>query len=175
MIVAPIARGIEVTGPDAQAVATGGRLLDPVSSRGDGKSFGHHGRTEIATGNQAGGQQATIAVHVFRAAIGGTGGKQLRHAVASRPAATPALAIGASAILRQLRRVQAQQPDAVLTKAETVAIAGAAEPGDWRWRLIEGGSDHGRRGEHSDRQERTGRATKETVTMVESMKDFTTR
>ena len=87
MIVTPIPRRVEIASPDAHATATSSLLLDPVSSRGDRKPFGHHGSTKIAPGNQTGGKQAIILIYILGAAIGGTSGEQLRHAIARRPAA----------------------------------------------------------------------------------------
>ena len=175
MVVAPVTRRIEVTGPDAQTITTGGSLLAPVSPGGDRESLGDHGRTKVATGNQAGGEQAIVLVHIFGTAIGRTGSKQLCHPVARRPATAPGSAIGRRAVLCQLGRIQTQQPDAVFAEAETVAIAGAAEPRDGRRRLIEGSRDQGSQGKHPDGQERPGGTAKAWSTTAESAQDFTTR
>ncbi len=175
MIVAPVARRIEVTGPDAETITAGGGLLGPVSPRGDRKPLGHHGRAKIATGNQTGGQQAIVLVHILGSAVGQTGSKQLCHPVARRPATAPDSTIGRGAVLCQFGGIETQQPDAVFAQAETVAIAGAAEPGDRRRRLIEGSRNHGSQGKHPYSQERPDGTAKEWVAMAESAQDFTTR
>lgn len=150
MIVTPVTRRLEIARPDTEPSAAGGRLLDLVPPRGDRQSFSHHGSTKIAAGNLTGGQQAIILVHVFRAAIGGTGQKQLRQAVARDAPARPWPAIGIGALLRQLGRIKAQQPDAVIAKSEAVAVAGTAQPRNRRRWLIEGGRDHRSKGEQAD-------------------------
>lgn len=175
MVVAPVTRRIEVTGPDAQTIATGGSLLGPVSPGGDREPLGHHGRPKVATGNEAGGQQAIVLVHIFGTAIGRTGSKQLCHPVARHLATAPGSAIGRRAVLCQLGRIQTQQPDTVLAEAETVAIAGAAKPRDGQRRLIEGSRDQGSQSKHPDGQERPGGTAKAWSMTAESAQDFTTR
>ena len=175
MVVAPVTRRIEVTGPDALTIATGGSLLGPVSPGGNREPLGHHDRTKVAAGNEAGGQQAIVLVHIFGTAIGRTGSKQLCHPVARHLATAPGSAIGRRAVLCQLGRIETQQPDAVFGQTETVAIAGAAEPGDRRRRLIEGSRNHGSQGKHPYSQEHPDGTAKEWVAMAESAQDFTTR
>lgn len=175
MILAPVTRRIEIAGPDAQPVATGGRLLDPVAPRSHRKSLGDHGRTEVVAGNQARGQQAIVLIHIFGAAVGRPPGEQLRHAVARSPAAGPGPAIGIGAILGQFGRVKAQKPDPVVTEAQAIAIAGPTGPGQGRRRLIEG-SRHYRRGDQQPNgQQRPAGAAKQRLALVESGPDFTTR
>ena len=175
MIITPVARRVEVTRPNAETITAGDSLLGPISPRGDRKPLGHHGRAKIATGNQTGGQQAIVLVHILGAAVCWTGSEQLCHPVARRPATAPGSAIGRGAVLRQLRGIETQQPDAVFAQAETVAIAGAAEPRDRRWRLIEGSRNHCSQGKHPDGQERPGGTAKAWIAMAESAQDFTTR
>ena len=175
MIVAPVPRRIEVACPDAQAIPPGGSLLDPVPAGCNGKSLGDHGSTKIATGNQAGGQKPVILVDVFGAAIGRTGGEQLRHAVARGPAAGPGAAIGVDTVLRQLGRIEPQQSDAILAQPEAVAIAGATEARNGRWRLIECSRNHRRQSQQANGEKRPDGAAKETVALIESGPDFTTR
>jgi len=175
VIVAPVPRRIEIARPDAQPIATGGRFLDPVPPGSDRKTLCHQRGTQIAVGNPAGGQQAAILIDSFGAAIRRTRSKQLRHAVSRRSATAPGSTIGMGAVLRQFRCVKAQQPEAVFAQAQTVTVAGAAEAGNGRRRLIKGRGNQGRGGKHPDSQERSAAATKETVAMEESTQDFTTR
>lgn len=126
-------------------------------------------------GNETRGQQAIVLIYIFGTAISRTGGEQLCHAVARRPAAGPGLTIGIGAVLGQLRRVKTQEPDAVLVEPEAVAIAGTAEPRN-RWRrLIEGSRHQRRNSKQRDGQQRSARAAKERFAMAESRPDFTTR
>lgn len=175
MIVAPVTRCLKVARPDTHAIATGGGLLAPISPRSHREAFSHHGSTKIVAGNQTGGQQAIVLVNIFGTAIGGPSGEQLHHAVACRPTAWPGLTVGIGAVLRELRCVNTQEPDAVLAEAEAVAVAGTAEPGNRRWRLIEGSRDQCSSGKQPDGQERPARAAKERFAMAESTQDFTTR
>lgn len=175
MVFAPIARRFEIARPDAQPIPTGGRFLDPVASRGDSQALGHHGAAKVAAGHNAGRQQPVILIGILRAAIGGAGGQQLRHAITRRPAARPGLAVGAGALLRQFGRIQAQQADALVAQAKAVAITDAPLPPDRRWRLIEGRGKHSQRRQNGDGQQRpTGRA-KDGVVFGLSTQDFTAR
>jgi hypothetical protein len=175
MVVAPITRCLEVAGPDAQAILAGGRLLDPVSTRSDCEPLGNHGSTKITTGNPATGQQPVELIDIFGAAIGGTVGQQLCHAVTRRATAGPDRAIGTGAVLAQLRRVEAQEPDTTFPQAEAVTVTGAAVAGNRRGRRIERGRNQRRNGQQANGQERPAGATKERVAMAKSAPDFITR
>jgi hypothetical protein len=83
--------------------------------------------------------------------------------------------MGIGTILRQLGRIEAQQPDAILPKAEAVAIARTSRAGNGRRWLIERCCDDGRYSQHPDGQQRPAGATKQRFALVESRPDFTTR
>lgn len=89
MIVAPAARRLKIARPDTKPVAAGGTLLRPISPGCDGKAFGDHSGAKVASSDQAGGEQTIVLIHIFRPAIGRTGGQQLRHAITRGAAAGP--------------------------------------------------------------------------------------
>jgi hypothetical protein len=175
MIVAPAAGRLEIALPDPEPVATGSTLLSPVSPGGDGKTLGDHGGAKVAARDQAGREQTIVLVHIFRPAISRTGGQQLSHAIVRRTAARPNRTIGMGAILRQLGRIKAEQPDAVLPEAEAIAVAGAGGTRTRLRRLIERGRDDCRGDQKPDGQERPAGAAKQRFALVESRPDFTTR
>jgi hypothetical protein len=175
VIVAPVARRFKVAGPDAETITASGSLLLPISPGGDCKTFGDHRGAKITPRHLASGEQAVVLIDIFGAAIGWTGGQQLRHAITRRPATGPGRPGGIGTVLRQFGCIQAQQPDAILPEAQAIAIAGARRAGNGcRW-LIEGGRDDRRDGQQPYRQERPDGAAKQRFVLVESRPDFTTR
>ena len=175
MVVAPGAGRVEVAGPDAEASIAGGGFLGPVAAHGNGKALGDHGGAEIAAINAAGGKKATILIGVFGATIGGAGGQELGHAVAGRAAAGPGFPAIGSAVLRQFRRVEAEQANAIIAQAKAVAIAGAGEAGNWRRRAIQSGSDQRQHGQNRYGQEGSARAAKDGIASASWLQDFTAR
>lgn len=79
------------------------------------------------------------------------------------------------AILRQLGRIEAEQPDAVLPKTQAIAVAGASGTGNRRRWLVERSRNHCRGNQEPDGQERSTGAAKRRFVLVESSPDFTTR
>ncbi|MCR6673206.1 MAG: hypothetical protein NVV79_18220 [Devosia ginsengisoli] len=175
MIVAPGARGVEVAVPDAAAVVAGGGFLGPVAACRDGEALGDHGGAEVDSVDAANGEETIILVDIFGAAIGGAGGKQLGHAVASGATTGPGPAIGGGAALRQFGGVEAEQANAILAQVETVAIADTGQAGDrWRGQIQRRGHDSDD-GQNRYGEDRPKRAAKDGIAPASSLQDFTTR
>lgn len=136
MIVTPAARGLEVSGPDAQTPLASCSLLAVVAVSRHGQPLGNHGGAKIATSHAAGGQQPSILIDIFGVTVRRTASQQRRHAITGCLAAGPATAVRIPAVLRQLGRIEAQEANAILAETETVTIADARPSGNRGWRLI---------------------------------------
>ncbi|GLQ10232.1 hypothetical protein GCM10007913_21640 [Devosia yakushimensis] len=79
---------------------------------------------------------------ILGAAIDLAGSQQLGHSITRRATARPWPAPGVVAGLSIFGGIDAEQTDALIAKAETIAIAGAGIAGNWWRRRIEPGRDH---------------------------------
>lgn len=175
MVVAPVTRRVETTGPDARTALARSRLLGPVATRGNGQPLRHHDGAKILAGNRAGGEEASILIGIFGPAIDGTGSQQCREAIACGAAARPGPAVCRIAILGQFRRIEAQQADPHIAQTEAVAIADPRLPRYRRRGLIEQRGEQPGAGQNDDCQDGTARTAEERKAIQLPTPDFTDR
>lgn len=163
MIIAPTARRVESAGPDAALLALRIGLFAAISSGRYGETFGNQDGPQVAAADGAAGQQSIVLIAALGTAIDGVAREQARHPIAGGPAAGPGLTGGVGAVLRQFGRVEAEQAHTILTKAETVAVAGARHAADGRRKRIQSGRSHRDNGQNGDAQNGPARAFERSI------------
>lgn len=163
MIIAPTARRVESAGPDAALLALRFGLFAAIGTRGNGEPFGNQDGPQVAITDGAAGQQAIVLITALGSAIDRVAREQARHPVAGGPATGPGLAGGIGAVLGQFGRIKAKQAHTVLTKPETVSIAGTRKAADRRRKRVQSGRSHRDNGQHGDAQNRPARALERSI------------
>src|SRR6185312_12274353 len=127
MALAPVGRALEGAAPQPQALVARGALVGEIAAvavhEADRIAFAHHDAADVGdAAGRAGRQRAAVTVAAVRCA----GDRTLRHQrgepLARRQAAGASLAARVAAALRLLRRVDADQADALGAGAQGVAV-----------------------------------------------------
>lgn len=163
MIIAPTARRVESAGPDTALLVLRFGLFAAISSGRNGEPFGNQDSPQVAISDRAAGQQTIVLIAALGSAIDRVAREQARHPVAGGPAAGPGLAGGIGAVLGQFGGIEAEQAHTVLSKAETVTIAGTRNAADRRRKRVQSGRSHRDNGQHGDAQNGPARALERSI------------
>lgn len=175
VVVAPAAGRVEIALPDSEPAIARRGFLFPVTANGDGKSFFDNSTAQVSARHTALSEEAAVLIGIFWTTIGRSAAEQGSQPVPRNPAAGPGAAGLVRAGLRQFGSIKPQQAHALLSQPEAIAVTDPPFPGNWRWRRIKRGRNHGETRQDHDSENGPARAGKGSVREAPSCQDFTTR
>lgn len=119
------------------------------------------------------GKNPPETVAIARPALNGTGGKKPGHVVAGNAPAGPILAGRVLTELVELRRVDAEEPDAIAGEPQAVAVAGARPAGNRLGEPFEKARGKGDDSQKDEHRERAGQIAKSPASTKTERQGFT--